>query len=167
LIDQELLALVSVKHFLGVSWHKGVEVSVKFLRVGKGLLFHWLFLRSQNSTQALGFLPTGTEMRRDLDNHIGSWQVNSSITNSWEEYSIDFVSMLEVVQYAHSFLVRDLSIYERLLKFLSVELECVYVIWKHDDFISSALMQIYEILTWQELIGIINVQGLLRARGSF
>lgn len=106
-------------------------------------------------------------MRRDLDDHICSWQVNGSITNSWKEYSIDFVSMLEIVQYSHPFLVRHLSIYERLLKFLSVELECVYVIWKHDDFISSALVQIDEILARQELIGVINVQRLLRARGSF
>lgn len=67
-------------------------------------------------------------MRRNLDYNISSWQVNSSITNSRKEYSIDFVSMLEVVQYSHSFLVSDLSVYERLLKFLSVEFESVNVV---------------------------------------
>ena len=79
-------------------------------------------------------------MRRNLDNNISSWQVNGSITNSWKEYSIDFVSMLEVVQYSHSFLVSDLSVNERLLKFLSVEFESVYVVWEYDNFISSALV---------------------------
>jgi hypothetical protein len=39
LIDQELLALVSVIHLLSVSRHKGIEIGVKFLRIGKGLFF--------------------------------------------------------------------------------------------------------------------------------
>ena len=106
-------------------------------------------------------------MRRNLDNNICSWQVNSCITHSWKEYSIDFASMLEVVQYSHPFLMRNFSINIRLLKFLSVELESVYVIWKHDDFITSALVQIDEILTRQELIRIIDVQRLLCARCCF
>ena len=105
-------------------------------------------------------------MWRYLDNHIGSWQINSCITHCWKEYSVDFIRMLEVVQDSHPFIVRNLSIYKWLFKFLCVELQCIYIIWKYDDFISSALMQVDQVLTWQELIWIIYVQWLLSARSS-
>ena len=93
--NQELLSLVRIEHFAGVSRHQRVEERIVVVQICSHLLFGVLF-RPKNSSKALGFLHSATEVRRDLNDDIGSGQVYRGVSDFTDEDCIDVVILLEM-----------------------------------------------------------------------
>lgn len=109
MVDEELLSLVRIVHFFGVRRDKTVEKSIEIFLVVRCLLLS-AFLGSEDTTQSLGFLPATTEVRRDLDDHIGHWKVNRRVTHRRQENTVDIIGLLEVLKNVKAFLLRDHSL---------------------------------------------------------
>jgi hypothetical protein len=62
LIHKVLLSAIRIKHLLGVRAYQRVKVSIEIFLITKGLLGIVLCFRPQDTTQTLGFLPTGTKV---------------------------------------------------------------------------------------------------------
>jgi hypothetical protein len=51
-------------------------------------------------------------MGRHLDDNVGCWQVDGSVSSLGEEDAIDVIGLLEVLKNIHSFLLRDFTVDE-------------------------------------------------------
>jgi hypothetical protein len=115
LVHQELLSLLSIVHFLGVSADEWVEVCVESLWVQNCLLLHILF-RSKDPTESLSLLPTRAVVAWYLNDYVSYWQVDRGIAYFGHEDCVDNVGLLERIQNIHSFIVRTLAINEGFLQ---------------------------------------------------
>ena len=70
LVNEELLALVSIVHLLRVGGHQRVEVRIVVVQISSRLLL-CVLLWSENATESLSFLSARLEVRRNLDDDIG------------------------------------------------------------------------------------------------
>ena len=102
LIDQKLLAFVRIVHFLRVCADERVEECVEIGHVCCSLLL-CILLGAKNAPKPLCFLLAGTEVGRDLNDHVGGWQVNRGVTNLADEDRVDVVILLEVGEDVHAF----------------------------------------------------------------
>ena len=118
-------------------------------------------LGSQNSTETLGFLQSGTVMRGDLDDHIGCGQVDCRVTDLTDKDCIDDIVLLEMVEDVHAFELCCLTIDEWLAEFLGEVLLGEQLIREDDDFVATRLVQVDQILTSDELVWIADVEHLL------
>lgn len=106
LINQELLALGRVIHFLCIARHQRVEEGVEALIVTS--------LGSQNTAQTLSLLTSGTVMRGNLNQTSSFWQIDTGIANLGQENGTDCRIVLEVLQNTHTFLLTRATINVRL-----------------------------------------------------
>ena len=99
-------------------------------------------------------------MRGDLDDHIGCGQVDGCVTDLTDEDCIDDIVLLEMVEDVHAFELCCLTIDEWLAEFLGEVLLSEQLIREDDDFVSTRLVQVNQILTRDELVWVADVEHL-------
>lgn len=77
-----------------VGRYKTVEERIEVRRVCRRLLADLLF-RSQNTSKPLSFLPSTAEMRRNLDDHVSSRQVDRRVSDLTEKNGVEQVRLLK------------------------------------------------------------------------
>ena len=105
-------------------------------------------------------------MRADLDDDIGTGQVDRSITDLTNEDGIKRVILLEVSQNVHAFKLVSATIDERSFQGLGQLLLCKDGVSEDDDLVTTSLMQLDEVFTCNELIRIALVVHLLLVLGA-
>lgn len=105
-------------------------------------------------------------MRADLDDDIGTGQVDRSITDLTNEDGIKRVILLEVSQNVHAFKLVSATIDERSFQGLGQLLLCKDGVSEDDDLVTTSLMQLDEVFACNELIRIALVVHLLLVLGA-
>lgn len=106
-------------------------------------------------------------MRGDLDDDVGVWYVDWSITNSREDDDVDFITIPKVGDDVQSFSFSYFTANVRDSETVCQLLQRENMITKDDDFVTAALMKLHQIMAGHELIRIVEVERLLEVCVTF
>ena len=79
-------------------------------------------------------------MTGNLDDHVGIWDVDASVTNSWENDCVYFIPIPEVRNYILSFSFSNFTTNERDLESVCINFKRENMITENNDFVTPTFM---------------------------